>query len=1005
MRIERLSFQAFGPYVERQDLCFQDLEQHHLFLLRGQTGAGKTAILDAITYALYGKSSGGDRGEFERMRCRSAKAEDVTFVELIFTLHGHRYRFYREIIIGHKRSGEELYKVTVNGGTYDEDVFMPFYENCKKALLEEKATELIGLSHAQFIQVMILPQGKFERLLTSKSEEKQEILKTLFQSERWTMICDELSERLKANKLKLDEQQQTMMTMLQACDVSSLEELDDLTKEKEQCLKQLQHEVAQKKQQKEEAARLYEEQVQLHHVAKRAHILKEQQVQLASKQKEIDELRKEVIHQEERIRLQPYVEAQEGAYQKEQELHMKLEQNKQRLQTTQTALQRLLDQEEQIKQTKEQIQLDEKHVEQLQEQLTLWKERSTQLQKQRTLEQQTVSIQEEVKQIQQALQNAKAEEKALLSKQEELSVQAARLPMVMQKLQRLKEMQQETNKEQELQATISSWHSSIQQKQTELTAMLKQEQELEAAHEQVYQAYISNSAALLSSLLKENTPCPVCGSCEHPHIARVTQSHVELQELKRRKQALEHAKSKRQEQEAWLMQAKQRLTELNNQYEQQKEVVQALWNKGLELSQYEETQAVLTHLEQLQKQLPNYKQQLQLLKTKQETLELQQSEKEARYQMISEQLLILTTQNNERFVQTSQEVDLQGLSNQITALKQNINEQQHRIFTWEQQTRTGELQLSSLQTTIQLLQEDHQKQKILLEKAIRTLTEENHTNIPMEQLQKPYSSVPNLIKTIEEYDNQMMQVRASLKEVQAQLENHSLRDVTELSIQANEMDQYYQASLKEMLALSNLCDRLKQVHSAIQKIRGTYETAMISYTKQSEFVKAMRGDTSIGIERYVLGIMLSSITQQANQLLKNVHGGRYQIYRSDEASGRTRKFGLELSIYDTYSCSMRSVVSLSGGEKFLVSLALSLALSTVVQARNGGVVMETMFIDEGFGSLDEQSLSDALQILSSMSCGKAMIGIISHVELLKENIPYGIEVSKHRDGSSCKLLV
>ncbi len=151
--------------------------------------------------------------------------------------------------------------------------------------------------------------------------------------------------------------------------------------------------------------------------------------------------------------------------------------------------------------------------------------------------------------------------------------------------------------------------------------------------------------------------------------------------------------------------------------------------------------------------------------------------------------------------------------------------------------------------------------------------------------------------------------------------------------------------------------------------------------------------------------MLSSITAAANQLLAHVHDGRYRIYRSTKTSGKVRKSGLELCVYDAYSQSERSVISLSGGEKFLVSLALSMALSTVVQAKNGGIRMETMFIDEGFGSLDEQSIADALQLLSNMVRRKSTIGIISHVELLKENIPYGIRVVKDKNGSFCELLV
>ena len=150
-------------------------------------------------------------------------------------------------------------------------------------------------------------------------------------------------------------------------------------------------------------------------------------------------------------------------------------------------------------------------------------------------------------------------------------------------------------------------------------------------------------------------------------------------------------------------------------------------------------------------------------------------------------------------------------------------------------------------------------------------------------------------------------------------------------------------------------------------------------------------------------MLLQTILQYANQLLRQVHDGRYQLYRSDEAIGRVRKSGLELGIYDSYSMGQRSVVSLSGGEKFLVSLALSLATSFVVQSKNGGMQLDAMFIDEGFGTLDEHSIADALHILQTMTKRKGMVGIISHVEILKENIADGIEVCKTRKGSTIRF--
>ncbi len=169
------------------------------------------------------------------------------------------------------------------------------------------------------------------------------------------------------------------------------------------------------------------------------------------------------------------------------------------------------------------------------------------------------------------------------------------------------------------------------------------------------------------------------------------------------------------------------------------------------------------------------------------------------------------------------------------------------------------------------------------------------------------------------------------------------------------------------------------------------------------FGTTLRGDRGISLRRYVLGVMLTSVTAEANRLLKNVHDGRYRLCRTLEGSGRTRKAGLELEVLDAYSGEKRSVAGLSGGEKFLVSLALSLGLSAVVQAQYGGIRIDTMFIDEGFGSLDSSSIKDALGILSSVKGSKRLVGIISHVQMLKETIESSISVEKDRNGSSLTI--
>jgi exonuclease SbcC len=151
--------------------------------------------------------------------------------------------------------------------------------------------------------------------------------------------------------------------------------------------------------------------------------------------------------------------------------------------------------------------------------------------------------------------------------------------------------------------------------------------------------------------------------------------------------------------------------------------------------------------------------------------------------------------------------------------------------------------------------------------------------------------------------------------------------------------------------------------------------------------------------------MLTSVTAEANRLLSGVYGGRYRLYRTDEISGRSRKGGLELEVQDNQTGQRRSVTTLSGGEKFLVALSLAIGLSTVVQAQGHGMQLEAMFVDEGFGSLDRESVADALEVLQGISRSSGIVGIISHVDQLAETIPSKIRITKGKDGSRCSVIV
>ena len=198
---------------------------------------------------------------------------------------------------------------------------------------------------------------------------------------------------------------------------------------------------------------------------------------------------------------------------------------------------------------------------------------------------------------------------------------------------------------------------------------------------------------------------------------------------------------------------------------------------------------------------------------------------------------------------------------------------------------------------------------------------------------------------------------------------------------------------------------MKELYETLSKRWEKYQEEKTIADSNTDFARKLSPSTGLSLHRYVLGIMLTSITFAANQLLKNVRSGRYQLYRSYESSGNARKAGLELDVLDTSNGEKRSVTTLSGGEKFLLALSLAIGLSTVVQAQSGGTKLDAMFIDEGFGSLDSECINDAMNILQSIQKSHGLVGIISHVEKLTEIIPTRLEVVTSADGNHIRPII
>lgn len=807
MMPELLSFEAFGPYVNKQEIDFHAFEKAGLFLIHGKTGAGKTTVLDAMTYALFGESSGGGRGDIAAMRSDFATDDRDTKVDFIFRTNGRQYRFTREVRVRTKRNGEKELQSAQNAFfKNDAGEFEPFFENPGIKNVRQKAEEILGLTYEQFRQVVLLPQGKFEQLLVADSAEKEKILVTLFKAERWQKITDWLCAQALELKHIRDGVEQSLQTVLRQYDCETEGELGKLL-------------LSQKE------------------------LLAEQEKNCTNASMQLEAAEKALKNAQ---AIQALFEEWEQARKKEDEAG------------AQEAATRGLEVRCAQAENAAQLMPERREVTAFQQQ---WKEYE--------------------------------------KKSGEAGTQAERLK---QQLDRCA-------------ALIGGYAERSQhdkaKKAGEKEALEKELRQAEEEYQRIFSAYMGDAAYMLAETLEEGAACPVCGNTHHPSPAAKPGEKITEQDVR---QSESHIQALRKQ----LAEKEKELFFIEREAEECKKGMRKL---GLEKGGIQDLSEKLPDLKEL---LEEAERLLLEYKTAQDSLRLYREEG-ARAKAVFDEAV-------SRFKEACEE----------------------KGFQTDEEFRAAYLPERELAEARQKIQ-DYYVTKKLAEESARILAEKLQGVKPVEL--------------------------ASLREVFARWEKE--KKASEAAL----------AEIRAGLAL------LEKAAGAVEAYEKELEKATAKFVELDQFSKILRGSNGISLQRYVLGVMLTAITQEANVLLKKVHDGRYQLYRSVEGAGRARKVGLGLEVFDSYSGERRSVKSLSGGEKFLVALTLSLGLSTVVQAQSGGIHIDALFIDEGFGSLDPASIENALDVLACVRGGSKLIGIISHVQMLKENIETTIEVRKDRAGS------
>ncbi|MEX1029938.1 MAG: AAA family ATPase [Paenibacillaceae bacterium] len=1023
MKPIRLSITAFGPYKGRESIDFTKFHEHRLFVISGPTGAGKTTIFDAICYALYGTAIGEDRDDVRMLRSHFADDDMHTSVELDFQIGQRSFQVLRQM--GHRKAGNksetggrvELYETTSGQAVPAVDRFMV-------SDVDRKIESLFGLNKDQFSQIVMLPQGEFRKLLTSETENKEEILRRIFRTElyqrlegRFQLKIRELRENLKSKQTEQDIYiHQISANLPNRLESSLFQTLAQEYRNVGQLSEGLTLEIAYYsgllKAVQERRAILSNEltlQDNLYHITK---ALNDRFIELEQKQAiraELDLRQPSIVLKEEQAR-----RAERAAYLIPHELRWqealakkteREEQVVQRLQLVDAANQELIYAQRQYEQEASK-EAERKQIDRDIHQLTLLQPLVLSLEakqaevlalelREKGLAQQLVITTEKLTELSVKRQNNQLQIK-------QIDLETMDYPQKNESYVSLRNQERQVKDMLELNQHMTKAMESV--------AVAEQAyQQRKLKYEQLESLWLEGQASLLAAHLYDGMPCPVCGSEEHPqkaHSTDVLPSKEQLQQEKDELQQYEQLFSEAR------IQAAAGRSELDSSHSK-------LIAAGLIDQDWHAQYIQLKQLgDQLEGELQSMKKQLELRTVVQKETESIEGHWEQasrdKDQLTQQHQVIHLQYHTGRSVLLSEREQIPQEWSSPETLEQRIIERRAVLGQLELSWKQVQQRLQAVQSRVteeaSALKQLQSQEKEATEHArnvgeqwARALAGSEFMDVEAFRIAKlDEPSLNNLRQEIDEFRKQWDVVTGQLADLQKELagkERTALQILEEKRAltkqQVDEADhtiqlvsRYHEDAIRLLAAIHDSAESVKKMETELEEIQDVYQ--------------AMKGDNplKISFERYILIEFLEQILQAANERLTKLSNGQFHLDRSDRVEKHNRQSGLGLDVHDAYTGQNRDVKTLSGGEKFNASLCLALGMSDVIQASQGGVSIEMMFIDEGFGSLDEESLSKAIDTMIDLQKSGRMIGVISHVRELKQAFPASLEVRKTKEGYS-----
>ena len=918
MRPIRLTLSAFGPYAGKTELDMEQLGSGGLYLITGETGAGKTTLFDAVTFALYGEPSGNSR-KVSMLRSKYAASDTPTFAELVFECKGKRYTVKRNPVYERpSKRGDKMVEEKAAA-----ELFLPDGTVIsKEKAVTAAVTEIIGIDRRQFSSIAMIAQGDFQKLLLASTEEREKIFREIFHTH-----CYERFQRKLSDEAKALNRERTLKKngILQDIQMIAWEEEDPLFRE---VLKA-----------KEEA--LTTEEVLT---------LLKTLLEKDGKEQETNRKKREELSAEKEA-VTTNIEAAGRRAQIEAEL------SKNRL---------ALSEDEKTKEERKKTLAEEEKKEplcaEIQKRITLGESRLPLYDEYEELRRKTLSSQRQLKIDEQIKADSEKEladsEKKLFELKEEY--EALRTSDT-----RLLALKQEENEAQKSLEELTRLGEKVRECEEQRRRSLKAQkeytdrrgvmEETEEVYRRMYRSFLDHQAGILAEELEENRPCPVCGSLCHPSPAKKPDYAPTEEELRIGEDNRDKARAKAES-------AGRRAGEENAAFQTKKaeteEACRDLFGDGT----YDGAEEIIAQriaeqtakISDIQKEI-SAEAKRAARKTALETTLLPETEKEAaalRQRIAQSEAAVQRGRTalchlEEQLAKTASSLPFSGKAEAEAALKKDRAE----MAAMKKRLEDAKAQTESIFRIIA------------------------GRKSGIETLEKQLLSIAPIDLEAEK------EKRAVLREEERKL-NERIENL------ASRMD-------ANNAALANISEKQGDM-AAIEK---TYRSVnALSETANGNLRGS--GKDKIKLETFVQMTYFDRILRRANIRLMTMTDGQYDLKRAETAADNRGQTGLDLNVIDHYNGTERSVRTLSGGETFLASLCLALGLSDEIRSSAGGIRIDTMFIDEGFGSLDEESLRQAVKALNDLAEGSRLVGMISHVAELKEKIEKQIVVTKEKTGGS-----